>query len=156
MAAHSRILTWRIQGQRSLAGYSANGGKESDTSRHEPSHPFSSLIFYHYPKYSTHPILPLPAISSPELALLPTQVTQPKWYWPHKAFSWSNGSCLWPPTSFVCIQTSVYRLASHSSRADLAFIWLKTLRAPSAGSCNDQTSKTIAGGKRDPDPFCLM
>ena len=47
----------------------------------------------------------------------------------------------------------VHCLASHSSRADLAFIWLKTLRAPSAGSCKDQTSKTIAGGRRDPDLF---
>ena len=31
MAAHSSILAWRIHGQRSLAGYSPKGHKESDT-----------------------------------------------------------------------------------------------------------------------------
>ena len=30
MATHSRILAWRIHGQRSLAGYSPWGHKESD------------------------------------------------------------------------------------------------------------------------------
>ena len=30
MATHSSILAWRIQGQRSLAGYSPWGRKESD------------------------------------------------------------------------------------------------------------------------------
>ena len=30
MATHSSILAWRIQGQRSLAGYSPWGHKESD------------------------------------------------------------------------------------------------------------------------------
>ena len=31
MATHSSILVWRIPGQRSLAGYSPLGQKESDT-----------------------------------------------------------------------------------------------------------------------------
>ena len=31
MATHSNILAWRSHGQRSLAGYSPWGGKESDT-----------------------------------------------------------------------------------------------------------------------------
>ena len=31
MATHSKILAWRIHGQRSLAGYSPWGHKESDT-----------------------------------------------------------------------------------------------------------------------------
>ena len=31
MATHSSILAWRIQGQRSLVGYSPWGHKESDT-----------------------------------------------------------------------------------------------------------------------------
>ena len=31
MATHSSILAWRIHGQRSLAGYSSWGHKESDT-----------------------------------------------------------------------------------------------------------------------------
>ena len=31
MVTHSRILAWRIHGQRSLVGYSPWGGKESDT-----------------------------------------------------------------------------------------------------------------------------
>ena len=31
MATHSSILAWRIHGQRSLAGYSPCGRKESDT-----------------------------------------------------------------------------------------------------------------------------
>ena len=30
MAAHSSVLAWRIHGQRSLAGYSPWGHKESD------------------------------------------------------------------------------------------------------------------------------
>ena len=30
MASHSSILAWRIPGQRSLVGYSAQGRKESD------------------------------------------------------------------------------------------------------------------------------
>ena len=30
MATHSSILAWRIQGQRSLLGYSPGGPKESD------------------------------------------------------------------------------------------------------------------------------
>ena len=33
MATHSSILTWRIHGQRSLAGYSPRGLKELDTTR---------------------------------------------------------------------------------------------------------------------------
>ena len=33
MAAHSSILAWRIQGQRSLAGYSPQGCKESDMTK---------------------------------------------------------------------------------------------------------------------------
>ena len=31
MATHSSVLAWRIRGQRSLAGYSPRGRKESDT-----------------------------------------------------------------------------------------------------------------------------
>ena len=31
MTTHSSILAWRIHGQRSLAGYSPEGYKESDT-----------------------------------------------------------------------------------------------------------------------------
>ena len=34
MAPHSSILAWKIHGQRSLAGYSSWGRKESDTSEH--------------------------------------------------------------------------------------------------------------------------
>ena len=33
MATHSSILDWRILGQRSLAGYSPGGRKESDTTK---------------------------------------------------------------------------------------------------------------------------
>ena len=33
MATHSSILAWRIHGQRSLAGYSPRGWKESDTTK---------------------------------------------------------------------------------------------------------------------------
>ena len=33
MATHSNILAWRIHGQRSLAGYSPRGWKESDTTK---------------------------------------------------------------------------------------------------------------------------
>ena len=38
---------------------------------------FCGFIFYDYPKYSTHPILPLPGISSPELALYPLKLPSP-------------------------------------------------------------------------------
>ena len=34
MATHSGILAWKIHGQRSLAGYSPRGRKESDTTAH--------------------------------------------------------------------------------------------------------------------------
>ena len=34
MATHSRILTWESHVQRSLAGYSPRGCKESDTTMH--------------------------------------------------------------------------------------------------------------------------
>ena len=33
MATHSRVLAWKIHGQRSLAGYSPWGRKESDTTK---------------------------------------------------------------------------------------------------------------------------
>ena len=34
MATHSSILAWKIQGQRSLVGYSPLGCKESDLTEH--------------------------------------------------------------------------------------------------------------------------
>ena len=44
MATHFSILAWRIHGQRSLAGYSPWGGKESDmTEVTEQAH---THIFY--------------------------------------------------------------------------------------------------------------
>ena len=42
MAAHSSTLAWRIHGQRSLAGYSPWGGKESDS---------SSQLHFHFQGY---------------------------------------------------------------------------------------------------------
>ena len=51
MATHSNILAWKIQGQRSLAGYSRWGYKESDTAEgvtlradRAPSQVFSCVI----------------------------------------------------------------------------------------------------------------
>ena len=38
MGTHSRILAWRIHGQRSLAGCSPWGPKESDTTEHLNNH----------------------------------------------------------------------------------------------------------------------
>ena len=40
MATHSKILAWRLHGQRSLVGYGPRGHKESDTTEqlsHVPS-----------------------------------------------------------------------------------------------------------------------
>ena len=45
MATHSSILAWRSHGQRSLAGYSPWGHKESDTTEHAHTHIGRALLF---------------------------------------------------------------------------------------------------------------
>ena len=50
LATHASILAWRIHGQRSLAGYSPWGRKESDTTeatQHAHSRAFSCLLKQH-------------------------------------------------------------------------------------------------------------
>ena len=43
MATHFIVLTWKIPQQRSLAGYSPWGHKESDTAEHTHTH---SVLYY--------------------------------------------------------------------------------------------------------------
>ena len=60
MATHSGILAWRIHGQRSLAGYSPWGQKESDmTERRTHAHTHSRFALPHRrPAFREIPVPP--------------------------------------------------------------------------------------------------
>ena len=52
MATHSRILIWKTHRQRSLAGHSAWGRKESDTAERARAHTHTCIHTSHFPKGS--------------------------------------------------------------------------------------------------------
>ena len=61
MAIHSSILAWRIQGQRSLVGYSPWGLKELDTTERDMTHVHETLEQKWRPRSQSHSM----AIASP-------------------------------------------------------------------------------------------
>ena len=98
--------------------------KELEPCRHKPSHPLLQpplLQLSKWVQYGTHPILPLPAISSPELVLSALKLPRPNGTDLRKPFPEAMAAVFDHPHSLypdlLCI---VY--TSHSSRADLIYL----------------------------------